>query len=82
MEWDWGHVYRLSTVWPPYNRNMYFYIVPIIKLLKMVTMCLGVIHKTKRRGGEGVKNYNVKNYKYNLCDPASGSPLFLSKSKS
>ena len=26
------------TVWLPYNRNMYFYIVPIIKLLKMVTL--------------------------------------------
>ena len=24
---------------PPYDRNMYFYIVPIIKLLKMVTLC-------------------------------------------
>ena len=27
-----------GTVRPPYNRNMYFYIVPIIKLLKMVTL--------------------------------------------
>ena len=24
---------------PPYNRNMYFYIMPIIELLKMVTLC-------------------------------------------
>ena len=28
------------TVQPPYNRNMYFYIAPIIKLLKMVTLCI------------------------------------------
>ena len=26
-------------VWPLYNRNMCFYIAPIIKLLKMVTLC-------------------------------------------
>ena len=32
--------YKYFTVQPPYNRNMCFYIAPIIKLLKMVTLCI------------------------------------------
>ena len=46
-------LFHYNTVQPPYNKNMYFYILPIIKLLKMVTLCITV------------KDFHIVSFYYN-----------------